>query len=265
MKKIFLALDIDNTTIFQNKETGNISSNFIPIAKNDFGKISYCTKKTYEMLKLIKKSKNIELIFVTARTELKYKQTKLYTELEFVNYISNVGQNIFYNDNEDVEWSSFVLSLQKKAINYFSDIEIITKSIFGNDFKIEKYFENFYSIKFNSINEFDYFNFKEISDKNHVDATLSLNKINLLLKNINKGSSLKFMLEKYFYMYKDNIIIASGDGYLDLPMLKIANIAYIPRGSKINNIKLDNSQLTKFAGVYSTEEILEKILRNYTL
>lgn len=253
MKKIY-ASDLDRTLIFSYR----FIEEYVPNCKYEIvetvnGKvISYMASDVRTELEKIKLQNDIEFIPVTTRSIAEYKRINLGVNPHFA--IVGNGGTILVDGEPMKEWEEYILpkinfeelELIENDLDSLSSTIMKTKLIDGKyahskvedcelyDREVEKLKEKYKSYVFTRQNKKVYI----IPDCFSKDKTL------LWLKN--------YIGAKKIY--------ASGDSFLDIPMLKCADVAIIPKHGDLIKQKVYNKGILVKEGIDSPLETI-KILR----
>lgn len=221
--KLIYATDLDRTLIFSERFVSENKSNVDKtiVERRDNGDvISYMSNDVMEQLKEIDKNDSLTIVPVTTRSIKEYNRIKLPIVPKYA--ILDTGGTILENGEPIKEYEEYI---QKNT----NTIELLQCALDINEMlsinRDCKFIDNKYI--FNKAMNTELFD-KEVELIVHsypsLDFTRHGNKVYVIPKCFNKAIALRWL---YHYI-KADVIVASGDSELDLPMLAIANFATIP-------------------------------------
>lgn len=252
--------DLDRTLIYSNKFIGK-EKNEICIETLNGEEISYMSPKAIKYLREILKYK--KFIPATTRSIEQFKRIKFEEyDIDFEWSIVSNGGNILYKGEIVKEWTQILNSKLKNCESLEYIMEIFNEKYKNMDGinKVRVVDNVFFYIVVD----------KDIFDESNIEVLkkfflkvkwkLYVNgrKIYFLPEVVTKEAAIEF-LTNYLNEKKFGVI---GDSIMDLNMLKVANIAYIPKESYIENYDINsNSFISLNSGFSGTEEILQDILK----
>lgn len=250
--------DLDRTLIFSSKF--NIDNN--PCIEIYNGKeISFISKNIVNKVKEMQKS--MSFIPVTTRTQEQYERIE-FSKFGIVFPMAVVcnGGKILVDGRENLEYKAYIEELLHKSGSiedvmhefekYDNIVGIIKTRVVENLF--------FYSVVDEDIFNVEYLNgFFSHLNKNNWNYFINGRKIYYIPEGISKDQAIKFIADKL----KDYKFVAMGDSLMDLPMLKVAEAAYIPKHGElvakdIQGIN-ENLYISRREGMEAAEEILSEI------
>ncbi|MBF8982417.1 hypothetical protein IZY60_02585 [Lutibacter sp. B2] len=260
---MIFASDLDRTLIYSKKFVKEDMKNIRLIETKEEESISYMTEKAIDQLKEL--SKKASFIPVTTRTIAQYKRIHLFRDEIKPKYaITSNGGNIIINGEVDTNWN-----------------EKIRKSIGADSLATEDVLKKFEDIKSDTwllkshIAEdlFHYFivdrenvplkeleTFSDFLNENNWKTSLQGRKLYFVPQCVCKWKALEYIKDRE----EETFIASAGDSLLDLPMLKMADYAVVPKHGEIYKFyekgKDDHIIFTESEGIIAAEEILQKII-----
>ena len=217
MKKIVLACDLDNTLIYSYKHKHKNDVCIETINGKEQGYISV------EVLKFLADHNNaLMFIPITTRSIEQYLRIKWPSDCVPEYAITTNGANLLVNSQLDGEWQNDSLKDLKEVL---PELDNLYKTLStDNRFIRCRYVDGFYIFVYckDDISPKEVENFYNVSDKYCVRA--SGKKVYFYPVNINKGNAL-LRLKKKFGIES---VISAGDSIIDIPMLDLAEVSYIP-------------------------------------
>ncbi len=251
--------DLDRTLIYSKKFIGeNDVSKSVVVEIYKEEPLSYMSQKSIELLKKIN-DKNL-FIPVTTRTQEQYERIEIFRDKIKSKYaIVENGGRILENSKIDDYWENHIIEEIK---NQKTDMNAVLNEF--NKIKSD------WVLKERIVkNKFIYFiiDRKKIPDElskffiwlkaNGWDFSLQARKMYFIPEFINKNNALQYILKK------ENITnyFATGDSFLDLSMVKNANVSLVPRHGELKELNVEPKlNYTNLTGFGATEEILEKYM-----
>lgn len=250
--------DLDRTLIYSSK-IANFSINNVCIEKLKGKDISYISKKSIRNIE--KLLKFMTIIPVTTRTIEQYRRIEFaHHNINFQWAIVSNGSYILKNNEPIKEWDNHIKQIKNQSEDLLKVFEKFSlyKNINGL-VKTKIAEDNFFyciidktNFQFDDLERFIYY-LKE-SNWNYY---LNGRKLYFMPKGMTKENAINFLLKSF----KESSFIASGDSILDLNMLNLSNVAYIPKHADIlHNVANNKIFISKNEGILATEEILEEII-----
>lgn len=237
MKKFLFACDLDNTLIhsYKHKTDGDIC-----IEIYNGREQSFIAGRTVEFLKKIVG----EFLFIPVTT----RSIEQYNRINWIEgttpkfaVVSN-GANLLQNGKIDLNWQK---DFYKKICPYKNELQRQLENLSPNkNFTISRIVDgSFLFLKCS-----DDTDIKKIAEEIQTDTNLAVEysgqKIYLFPPKLNKGAAL-LKLKKIFEPAKTFV---AGDSSIDIPMLNIADIAFVHRNLKLNRKNFFEFDSTDFWG-----------------
>lgn len=224
---IIYATDLDRTLIFSHRFLNEYkySKEKILVETKDEKEISYMSKLAYDKLQSINKNEKIQFIPATTRSREEFERIQLGFTPEWA-IIANGGV-ILHNGVVVSEYRDYV----KSYLNPL-DLATITMDIseFASVNRTPKLIEGCYLFfKTNNEELFDIEAQDLIDRYKNWNVVRQRNKCYIIPNHISKQVALRWIWHKLNQPY----IVASGDSLLDIPMLALANKAFIPDHSSL--------------------------------
>lgn len=254
--------DLDRTLIYSNKflETNEIPEERI-VEYYQEKPLSFMSEKSIRLLKKI--NNNDLFIPVTTRTREQYERIDIFQDVIKPKYaVVENGGKILVDSQEDAEWTEYIESS-------FNELEVSKEDVI-DEFK--KY-DSEWILKEREVKDrFLYFIvdrdeipedidiFFEWLNENNWEYSLQGRKLYFIPEFINKNSAINYILEK------ENIseYYASGDSFLDAPMVLNADDALVPYHGELRKSDLYSElYYTDNIGFEAAEEILEDYIEKY--
>lgn len=246
MKKFLFACDLDNTLIhsYKNKKDDDIC-----IEIYNGREQSFISNSAVELLKKI--FEKVLFVPVTTRSVEQYQRIKFPKEIKPKFAVVSNGGNFFCDDEVDKNWRRDIYfqiqpyenELHEQQKNLSQNKNFTVCRIVDDSFLFLKCAENIDAENFS----------KKLQEKTKLFVQSSGRKIYFFPPNLNKGESL-IRLKKIFNPEK---IFCAGDSSIDIPMLKISDLSFVP-----NNFSSNQNQFIKFS---STTSMLKKICEHLLL
>ena len=229
MEKILFACDLDNTLIHSYKHR---RPDDVCVELYDGREQSFISARALDLLKKI--SARIFFVPVTTRSIAQYR--RIFLAEDFCPRCAVVTNGAFFLEGARQE--NF---LREVAAPYEKELAAQLAAADEKIFSIARVVdESFLFLKCRE--EFDA---EEISFDTPLTVQRTGKKIYLFPPKLNKGEALKLLAKKF----SPEKIFAAGDSEIDLPMLKLADVAFAPK-------TLRGKNFVEFA---ATEDFLEKI------
>lgn len=221
--KVLYASDMDRTLIFSRRfiDEYPTDASYNPVEYKGIEIISYMADEVKAKLHDIRSNEKVTFVPVTTRSLDEYSRVNLGFTPEYA--IVDNGGCILHNGEPMEEWEEYVRS----GINYLgmanllSDVETFLDSV---DYKVKIIDNRYLFFKTKDPDKFD----EEIKDLvikyPEWVFTRQVRKCYAIPIHFSKQIALRWLWNKLEKPY----IIASGDSELDLPMLTLANKAFIP-------------------------------------
>ena len=246
MKKILFACDLDNTLIhsYKHKADGDIC-----IEIYNGREQSFISNRTVELLKEI--AGKILFIPVTTRSIEQYNRIEWLegTTPEFA-VVSN-GANLLQSGNIDLNWQKdfyqnicpYENELQRQLERFSQDKNFIICRIVDGSFLFLKCSDG---ADIKKVAE-------EIQGSTNLVVEYNGRKIYLFPPKLNKGAALLKLKE----IFKPAKTFAAGDRSIDIPMLNVADIAFVHRNLKLNHNNFFEFDKWKFDANFFTFNLQE--------
>lgn len=236
---IFIS-DLDKTLIFSKRHLPTTQKLLLAELKNN-EPYSFMTNNAFDKLKDFIENGGI-FIPATARTLEQYKRITVFNSLHLKYEIICNGKTILINGEKDETWeklmneklTSLPISLQE-LFPTIKDYIINNINSNGNNYYI---YENYMGIisfpSTNFLNKKMIDNLNNIIDYSGWQVSSGGRKLYICPPFINKANALKYIQQKiYTETNKLEKILASGDSFYDLQMLKKSDFSIIPKHSEI--------------------------------
>ena len=248
---IIFNTDLDNTMIFSYKH--DIGDDKINVEIYEGREISFITKKTYDLLRIVKD----KVLFVptTTRTTEQYERINLHIGTPEYALTCNGGV-LLIDGKEDKEWYNESLCLVSDCTDELSRSEQLLENESGRTIEVRNIRGLFIFTKCNKP-ESVVCNLKKELDISKVDVFNNGVKVYVVPKKLSKGIAIRRFKE---YINGDTII-AAGDSEFDLSMFTEADIAIAPQRLAMKHKVAENTKLMPEKKVFS-EEVLEEVLKN---
>ena len=247
--KIFCS-DLDNTLIFSYKHDIGTKKQCVEIYQGR--EISFLTEDTMKMLEQVRK--RLLLVPVTTRTVEQYQRI----HLGFVPRYALVcnGGVLLADNKEEHTWYDLSMELIRDCQGELLRAEAVLKQDSYRNFEIRNIRGLFLFTKSTKpLLSVD--NLKEKLDHKLVDVFSNGQKVYVVPKKLNKGMAVRRLRER---LCADKVI-AAGDSEFDIPMLREADIALLPK-------ELRHSLSDRYGAAFIMEEesifsefVLEQVLK----
>lgn len=231
MDRLVYASDLDQTLIFSRRflDAHQSEGDFVCVERRDNTELSYMDREVQANLKSLAEDSRVVFIPATTRDLMRYNRVELWREATPEYAIVSNGGFILHNGNPIHEWSEFVTD----GINNTMCGEI--SRYFETKFKtrvteVEFVDSIFLLCKVNDVFEFDGA-IEELSGI-YTDWIFERqgHKCLAIPANVTKGAALKWLCEN---ILNPKFVVSSGDGILDLQMLRYGDYAFIPDTSPL--------------------------------
>ncbi len=215
-----LCTDLDNTIIYSYKH--NIGKEKINVEIYQDREISFITKKTYNLLEMLKKE--YVIIPTTTRTIEQYKRIDLGIG-EFTYALVCNGGVLLINGEQDNEWYEASLQLVNESNSELEKAMSLLTGDVRRKFELRFIEKLFVFTKCNDPYEVVQ-NLKSQLDIELVDVFNNGEKVYVVPKKLSKGIAINRLREKLHPEY----IIAAGDSEFDVSMVEEADYGIVPPG-----------------------------------
>lgn len=215
-----LCTDLDNTIIYSYKH--NIGKEKINVEIYQGREISFITKKTYNLLEMLKKE--YVIIPTTTRTIEQYKRIDLGIG-EFTYALVCNGGVLLINGEQDNEWYEASLQLVNESNSELEKAMSLLTDDVRRKFELRFIEKLFVFTKCNDPYEVVQ-NLKSQLDIELVDVFNNGEKVYVVPKKLSKGIAINRLREKLHPEY----IIAAGDSEFDVSMVEEADYGIVPPG-----------------------------------
>lgn len=250
MDKIYFVTDLDRTIIHA-KNKG-----YKCVEKIENREITYMTEKSYKSLIELLKIKNFKFIPCTMRSLKQTMRVDFIREYNPEIVICCNGGQVYLNGELDNQWNEVIESIvdNKKLLENINILEAL-KDKYKDDINIieVRNIENLYiEVKSADIDEgTKFYNIIKNYFEDNLEVIQIKSKIFIIHKRINKIAAVDYIVDKYGIKN----LITSGDSIVDEEFTK-RGISILPKHASFRHNK---SIITEKEGIYSTEEIIEKI------
>lgn len=225
------ATDLDRTIIFSNKFLDTCSEDVVCVEEVENKHISYMTFNSYNKLSELKSKLNLKIIPITTRSVNQFKRVKAVQDCEYA--ITSNGGTILHNGEVFQPWQQYVNTVINK---YNEDFPYVLQmmnrfsELFEHEAKVVDGIFMFTKLKDNA-EDIDFFvtQMTILLNLSKWNFTLQGRKFYIIPKEISKENALLY-LKKYL---KEDKLIVSGDGKLDIGFLSIGDVCIIPDGSEV--------------------------------
>ena len=227
MNKVIYASDLDNTLIFSDKFVNEHKTNKETVVVEEYSTgHSVMDADVLKKLKDISTNANVWFVPVTTRDVMRYNRIKLGIKPEYA-IVSN-GGTILHNGEPMQEWIDYV----KSKFNYTEAMLIITEletEMESVDEGVKVVDGCYIMFKTQQTKLYDQEILYFMAKYTNWDFVRQGRKCYVIPKHFSKQIALRWLWHKL----NKPLIVASGDGELDIPMLSIANKAIIPEHSSL--------------------------------
>lgn len=244
-RQVIYATDLDRTLIFSYRFLNELpySKEKVLVETKEGKELSYMSKLAYDKLQDISTNKDIIVVPVTTRSIEEYKRVKL----GFVpNYaiVAN-GGIILENGKRCEEYDKYVKSFLNPLELATLSIELLELSSLNREPKLID--GCYWFAKTDNEELFDVEVHDLIKKYPRWSFTRQKDKCYIIPNHISKQVALRWLYHKLLKPY----IIASGDSLLDIPMLSLANEAFIPYHSDLLKDKVVQTCRVVHGGIES--------------
>lgn len=249
---ILFAADMDNTLIYSYKK---ITGDAICVETKEGKNLSYMTKNAYELLQ--KAAEKTLFVPVTTRSIEQYQRINLFNGKQPVYALCSNGGILLKKGQIDIEW---LLETKRLIRDTQKDLET-GQLVLGKDKNIIfdiRLVDGIFVYTKSKEPEKTILKLKENLNEKKVYIDCNGEKIYIFPKILDKG----FAVERLKKMTKVNKIIAAGDSAFDIPMLRVADIGWIPKKEELISVFAQRSFIipSQKEGIYFGDFLLEQIL-----
>ncbi|MDE7398566.1 MAG: HAD hydrolase family protein [Oscillospiraceae bacterium] len=231
MDKLVYASDLDQTLIFSRRflDAHPSEGDFVCVERRNDTDLSYMDREVQTNLKRLAEDSRVVFIPVTTRDLMRYNRVELWQGAALEYAIVSNGGFILHNGNPIPEWSEIVTAgidhTMRKEITRYFETKFKTRST-----EVEFVDSIFLLCKIDDVFEFDAA-VAEL-DEMYYDWQFERqgHKCLAIPANVTKGSALKWLCENKL---NPQCVVTSGDGVLDLQMLRYGDYAFIPDTSPL--------------------------------
>ena len=246
--------DLDNTLIYSYKR--DIGKDRVCAEIYQEREISFMTKKSYELLKIV--NEKVLIVPTTTRTKEQYERIFLGIENPRYALVCNGGV-LLVNGVEDENWYKESLKLVADCHRELIKAQEWLQSDSSTSFEVRNIRDLFIFTK-SSRPEYAKEMLENILDLSLVEVLLNGVKVYVMPKILNKGEALR-RFKKKMEKYSPEKIIAAGDSLFDIEMLKQADIALMPETLAQN---YSGGECVQTIGI-AKSEIFSDYLLNYII
>lgn len=233
---IVFNLDLDNTLIYSYKHDIGVDKICVELYQNR--RISYISKKTFELLKLV--FNEVVIVPTSTRTIEQYNRIDLGIGLFPYALVCNGGILLINGKRYDVWYQDSLELILSSKIQLDRAMELLEYDA-RRKFEL-RFIENLFI--FTKCNQpekvVEYL--KEKLDTKYVDVFNNGEKVYIIPVALNKGEAIK----RFRKFINADIVIAAGDSEFDISMLNAADFAFAPYGFKDKyNIEFDVKESDK--------------------
>lgn len=261
---MIFASDLDRTLIYSKKFINSYKNltgiDPLLLETKDDIEISYISKEASLLLKKI--SSKVTFIPITTRSIEQYKRINFYDiGIEPKIAITSNGGTILLDNKIDLEWNKIITNQFSSTLTPEEMVKELDSFLNGPLISRHYICDNFfiYCILNNetSLNEDTILELQNICSINKYILSIQERKIYFIPEFINKSNALLYLQDKL----NTSVILSAGDSNLDIPLLKISNLGFIPKHGGINHLSKDSNSIfsTESEGIFASEEILRNI------
>lgn len=245
---VLFVSDLDNTLIYSYKR--EIGKQRICVELYEGREISFMTENSYRLLKKIREQ--VCFIPITTRSIEQY-QRIFFGRGSFSDYALVCNGGILLVKNEiEKKWYEDSLKMIACCQEELEKGKRLLERDRFRKFEIRKISDLFLFTKSSKPDDTVIYLKKELEEK-LVDVCRNGEKIYIVPKSLNKGVALERIKEKI----KADYVMAAGDSEFDVPMLKKADVCFIPKGLK-ERVRGEGKVVIQKDGMFS-DIILEYI------
>ncbi len=254
---ILFASDLDNTLIHSYKKAAE-NDICVETMQTDTGikKLSYMTPKGYQLFKNIYSSKSVAFVPITTRSLSQYRRIHLFDEAVPKYALAANGGILLIDGKQDDEWYAQSEKLIKPALSVLAKGAELLEQDKSRTFEVRLVDGMFVFTKSDNAEETCRL-LRERLDMGLVSVHTNGNKVYILPIQLNKSTAVKRLAEKY----KFSSIICAGDSEFDIPMLREADISFVPHEKLIDSCKGEINVYTD-TDVSFAEYFLSKMIMN---
>jgi len=247
---ILFASDLDNTLIYSYKKAAGTD---ICVESKDGKELSFMTPNAYSRLQHI--ADKMVFVPVTTRSLEQYRRIRLLKDSHPKYALTSNGGILLVDNKIHEEWYKETKELIKDSMD-----ELIKGiNILRNDpnvyMDVRLIDEIFVFTKTKNITE-SIADLQQRLDMNKVNIDSNGEKLYILPNSLTKGIAVERLKE----VLGVNFVICAGDSYFDVPMLKVADIAVVPRYSNIDShLNSENLVISESEGMEFGDRVLETV------
>lgn len=257
---ILFASDLDNTLIHSYKKA-NENDICVETMQTDIGikNLSYMTPEAYGLFKNIYSSKSIAFVPVTTRSLSQYQRIHLFNEAVPKYALTSNGGILLIDGKQDEEWYRQSKQLIKPALSELEKGTELLEHDKTRSFDVRFVDGMFIFTKSDNAEETCCI-LREKLNMELVSVHTNGSKVYIIPSLLNKMTAVKRLAEKY----KFSKVICAGDSEFDIPMLKEADISFIPDKKLIDSCKGKINIYTD-TDISFAEYFLSEIINNSNL
>ena len=250
---LLFASDLDNTLIYSYKK---ISGDAVLVETKEGKALSYMTASAYRMLQEIRDK--VTFLPVTTRSVEQYKRISFYPQGEPHYALTSNGGILLVDGKADREWLKETRSLIEDSMGELQRAIGILKNDSSIYFEVRLVDDIFVFTKSSAVEKSVEKLKRSLSaDKVYID--FNGEKLYVFPKVLDKGLAVRRFLKRERY----DSVFACGDSLFDIPMLREADVAFIPKGSLLEKYLRGHGRLliSEKEGIWFADYFLEKIER----
>lgn len=231
MNKLVYASDLDQTLIFSRKYLSKYpcDDDLVCVERSDQKELSYISRKVQIALQELLQNTKVQFIPVTTRDIMRYRRLNLGTAIYPQYAIVANGGVILRNNRPIPEWSRLIKEYLNNS-EFSSVIHCCCEKFVTRSTPVSIIDSIMIMFKVTDISEFDERVFDLKCQFPNWQFTRQGSKCYAIPKRITKGAALQWLSEQIGAEF----VVATGDGAMDLSMLRIANIALVPDTSELD-------------------------------
>ena len=256
---MIFATDLDRTLIYSHLFLENAACTYQLIEKKGEKPIAYMSDKAIALIKQLHQKAHI--IPITLRNEEEFHRIDLFREvIKPEVYVTNNGGTIYYQGQEDEEWTTHISS-QMAALRLSHE-------------QIKECFLALYQGKIEKMINCGNLVWLFMGEKDHIDEAgvsafrgqyeaqswridVSGRKIYVYPYFVTKWEAVSYIKKKYF----NETIFAAGDSIFDKEMVEKADYGMVPKACYIEDVVGKHVSTTEHVGMRAAEDILVAALK----
>ena len=260
---MIFASDLDRTLIYSKSFINEEMEDIFPVEKKDGEIISYMSKTSMNLLKLL--SKKIIFIPVTSRSLEQFNRLTFFKDGLINRYAVVANGGILLKDNEiDAHWQELIKNKMDEIISPGELLISLAKFLKNPEINYFRCCDNVFVyivLKSNIIEEEYLSELQPLCKVYGYGMVKNGRKIYIIPHFINKWEPLKYIME----VEQDGHLITAGDSILDFPMLENSMTGFVPGHGELNmkygQILSENKKIfcTSSQGIGSSDELLNRI------